>query len=210
MKLQFFIMAIATLVAPMIIIAQSEEDMFGEYPYCTECEANYKDINGLWFYSFSEDSWCKIEQKNKCKDIICGPVKGYPCCNNSTEVSYLDADGEWGVENNKWCSIEPSEELDVDITVFAWRNGGLGYNTNNAIFFFTVNSISFEEYKEKYDLIDAELNDRHIGVGYDISGLRYETIFYEDSNYIKLVFKDKKTNKRYIKEFFNVRVGVAG
>jgi len=198
---------LAILVAPMTVTAQSEEEMFGEYPYCTECEANYKDINGVWFYSFSEDSWCKVDQNNKCKDIICGTVKGYPCCNNnSTVVSYIDADGEWGVENNKWCSIEPTEEIDVDISVFVWRNAGLGYDGKEAIFLFSINSMSFKEYEEKYGLMDAILNDRHIAVWYEAGSLRYETIFYEDKNYIKLVFKDKATNKRYIKEFFDVPV----
>jgi len=47
MKLHSFIIAIATLVAPMIVIAQSEEEMFGKYPYCTECEANFKDAEGV-------------------------------------------------------------------------------------------------------------------------------------------------------------------
>jgi len=30
---------------------------------------------------------------------------GYPCCQTTTEVLYVDDDGKWGVENNDWCGI---------------------------------------------------------------------------------------------------------
>jgi len=30
---------------------------------------------------------------------------GYPCCQQTTEVVYVDQDGEWGYENNTWCGI---------------------------------------------------------------------------------------------------------
>jgi len=32
-------------------------------------------------------------------------VKGYDCC-QTCKVTYEDADGKWGVENNKWCGID--------------------------------------------------------------------------------------------------------
>ncbi|ORX83291.1 alpha/beta-hydrolase [Anaeromyces robustus] len=41
----------------------------------------------------------------------CFSVKlGYPCCQYTDEVVYVDDDGDWGVENNDWCGI--GEDLD--------------------------------------------------------------------------------------------------
>ncbi|OUM56962.1 carbohydrate esterase family 1 protein [Piromyces sp. E2] len=31
---------------------------------------------------------------------------GYPCCEVTKEIVYVDEDGNWGVENNDWCGIE--------------------------------------------------------------------------------------------------------
>jgi len=28
---------------------------------------------------------------------------GYPCCTDETTVAYTDADGQWGIQNKKWC-----------------------------------------------------------------------------------------------------------
>nr|AAC09066.1 1,4-beta-D-glucan-cellobiohydrolase [Orpinomyces sp. PC-2] len=33
----------------------------------------------------------------------------YPCCQNCGEVFYTDSDGQWGIENNDWCLIQPSK-----------------------------------------------------------------------------------------------------
>jgi len=30
---------------------------------------------------------------------------GYPCCSSNIPVTYVDEDGEWGIENNNWCGI---------------------------------------------------------------------------------------------------------
>ncbi|ORX59151.1 hypothetical protein BCR36DRAFT_579777 [Piromyces finnis] len=30
---------------------------------------------------------------------------GYNCCKSCVDVAYIDNDGKWGVENNKWCGI---------------------------------------------------------------------------------------------------------
>jgi len=32
---------------------------------------------------------------------------GFNCCNGCT-VTYTDASGKWGVENNQWCGIDSS------------------------------------------------------------------------------------------------------
>jgi len=35
---------------------------------------------------------------------------GYPCCSSaSTEVIYVDGDGEWGIENGSWCGISKDD-----------------------------------------------------------------------------------------------------
>ena len=31
---------------------------------------------------------------------------GYPCCNYTKDVVYVDGDGNWGVENGNWCGIQ--------------------------------------------------------------------------------------------------------
>jgi len=35
---------------------------------------------------------------------------GYPCCKNSKDIYYIDADAYWGVENNEWCGIPVDEQ----------------------------------------------------------------------------------------------------
>jgi len=30
---------------------------------------------------------------------------GYPCCSSTTQVAYVDNDGQWGYENGNWCGI---------------------------------------------------------------------------------------------------------
>jgi len=32
-------------------------------------------------------------------------LKGYNCCKNTCNISYVDDDGNWGVENNNWCGV---------------------------------------------------------------------------------------------------------
>jgi len=39
---------------------------------------------------------------NPCFSAVLNPY--YPCC-NGTKVVYTDKDGDWGVEDNKWCGI---------------------------------------------------------------------------------------------------------
>ena len=218
MNLQSFIIAIATLVAPMIVITQSQE-MFGKYPYCTECEANFKDAEGVWFYSHSEDSWCKVDE-NKCQGISCGAIKGFPCCNDpSTTVSYTDADGEWGVEKKKWCLVESLNELDFGIELKAWLNAMPSTNENDnvatrpATFSFTINDISLEDFKENYEIQFIELNGKPIHnnqVDYNGRyGFRFNSLNYKNTNNnIQLKLKNNKTNKKYIKELLNFNVNI--
>ncbi|OUM64986.1 Non-catalytic module family DOC2, partial [Piromyces sp. E2] len=30
---------------------------------------------------------------------------GYSCCSSTNKIVYTDSDGNWGIENNKWCGI---------------------------------------------------------------------------------------------------------
>ena len=32
-------------------------------------------------------------------------LKGYNCCRNTCDISYVDEDGNWGVENGNWCGV---------------------------------------------------------------------------------------------------------
>jgi len=34
---------------------------------------------------------------------------GFPCCKSSCEVAYTDNDGDWAIENDEWCGIDPSK-----------------------------------------------------------------------------------------------------
>jgi len=208
MKLQIFVIVIVTLVTPMIIIAQSEEKMFGKYPYCTECKYNYKDDDGDWFYSHSKESWCKVDEK-KCQEISCGPVRGFSCCNDtSIKVSYSDTDGEWGVENKKWCLIEPSE-FDIDMSLYAWHDENPLSPDYGAMFSFKLIDISNADFMKKYDTVYAELNGNQVDPYFDPIGIRFETYTYDrNNNNITLIFREKKTNKRYFKKFLNVALDI--
>jgi len=229
MKLHSFIIAIATLVVPMTVIAQSEEEMFGKYPYCAECTVNYKDNNGDWYYSHHKESWCKVEEK-KCQEITCGPVKGFPCCNDtSTTVSYTDADGDWGVENKKWCLVEYFEELDIGIELNGWLDimPGAFYDKGAQFLIFLTSTIKTEfggfpdiegitekhnTFKENYEIVSIELNGHQINdVNYDDPLLicRFSSLYYElDNNTLLLIFKDKKNNKKYNKKYYNFKLDI--
>lgn len=39
----------------------------------------------------------------------CSFLPDYSCCSPGTEVVYVDEQGNWGVENDKWCGIEEKE-----------------------------------------------------------------------------------------------------
>jgi len=42
----------------------------------------------------------------------------YPCC-KGTKVVYTDDDGDWGVENNKWCGIGNGSSKKIDDSCFS-------------------------------------------------------------------------------------------
>jgi len=150
------------------------------------------DADGDWFYSHSTESWCKVDEV-KCQEISCGPVRGFPCCNDtSIKVSYSDADGEWGVENKKWCLIEPTE-LDVNIGVFAWHdeNPMSMEPDHGAIFCFEFIDFSFADFKKKYDIVYGEVNGNHEKSFYDGGGVRIETFNYEKNDNNNVIFRRK-------------------
>jgi len=213
MKLQSIVISLAILIAPMTAIAQSQE-MYGNYPYCSECISNYKDINGDWYYSHNKQSWCKVDEK-KCQDISCGLVKGFSCCENpSTTVAYVDADGEWGVENDKWCVIETSQELNFDIELYSWIDLMPSHDpVLEAYFLFELEGIKNETFIEEYEIVHIELNGNPINnekIYYAVySGFGFDALDYnKDVNHVKLTLKNKNTNKEYTKEY-DVKMDIA-
>ncbi|OUM68195.1 family 5 glycoside hydrolase [Piromyces sp. E2] len=74
------------------------------YRCCNHCAIYYTDNDGNW--GVENNDWCGI--KDQCNDVIqnCWSEKlGYPCCQNTSDVTYTDNDGKWGVENGNWCGI---------------------------------------------------------------------------------------------------------
>ncbi|OUM61201.1 Non-catalytic module family DOC2, partial [Piromyces sp. E2] len=79
------------------------------YSCCEGCEIAYNDGDGNW--GVENDQWCGIDDK-KCNGDNATPSTcfadekemGYPCC-EKCDVAYTDDDGDWGVENNDWCSV---------------------------------------------------------------------------------------------------------
>ncbi|OUM66606.1 Non-catalytic module family DOC2, partial [Piromyces sp. E2] len=63
---------------------------------------------------------------------------GYPCCSNKdTKIVNSDKNGDWGVENKKWCGICWSESLGYPCcsenipTSLTDENGDWGFENEN-------------------------------------------------------------------------------
>jgi len=52
---------------------------------------------------------------------------GYPCCKTTCESVYTDESGDWGVENNEWCGIEPTCGQEPAVDDDCWSLS-LGYS----------------------------------------------------------------------------------
>ncbi|ORX78403.1 glycoside hydrolase [Anaeromyces robustus] len=59
---------------------------------------NYKNILSIALMSFAGKAFGSCDFASK---------DGYPCCKGCS-VTYEDASGKWGVENNAWCGIDSS------------------------------------------------------------------------------------------------------
>lgn len=212
MKLQTIITAtaMAALVTPVSVIAQSEDNFHG-YPYCNGCESNYSDSDGEWYY---DDSWCKVNEA-LCKIPTCEPVDGYSCCENSSaEVFDIDVSGTWGIENSEWCLIKSLQPFtDVDISVRSYLDLMPKYNTNGqkieqkeAYFIFTLEGINTYNFFEKYEFETIIINGNKISIDKvkyndQSEDFRINTEYYiEGSNSSKFVIKNKTTNISYTKE----------
>ena len=210
MKFQSIIIVLTRLVTSMSVFESQE--MFGDYPYCKGCESNYKDIDGDWYYA--GNSWCKINEKkcNPATTSTCEPVDDFPCCENSSiRVSYVDFNGEWGIENNKWCLINSFPEFtDVDITLYSWLDlMPMSIPSEDyirpAYFVFTTEvetSVFLEKYEvEKVMINEKEINITEVEYSSNQNGFRIDTIYYKkDSNDVRIIIRNKETNKRYLKE----------
>jgi len=209
MKLQTIITTLSVLIAPMAIVAQ---EMFGEYPYCTGCKSNYKDVDGEWNYT--NNTWCKVNEK-KCQATTCEPVDGYPCCENpSRTVAYVDFDGEWGVENNNWCIRNPLPEFtDVKITMESWLDLMPKVYTNEEdakkekeakfIFFLGIDKADFFNTYEikKIAINDIQISNDKIIIQPDQDLFLFNTVHYDMTlNTVKLIINNKKTKQNYLKE----------
>jgi len=64
-----------------------------------------------------------LSQKNNGKQCFSQALKpSYSCCKGS-KVVYTDEDGDWGVENGKWCGIGNGPSKKLDETCFATALG---------------------------------------------------------------------------------------
>jgi len=82
-----------------------------------------------------------------------------------------------------------------------------------AYFLFIIKDISLKDFKENYEIEYAELNGKQIDnkeIYYDeYLGFRFDSINYNfDNNNIQLILKNKKNNKKYLKECLNYKLNI--
>ncbi|ORX65991.1 hypothetical protein BCR32DRAFT_272678 [Anaeromyces robustus] len=188
---------------------EEKEEMFGDYPYCDGCDANYVDKDGRW--NLVDKTWCKVKEK-KCFDI-CEPINGYQCCkDSSTQVILTDDDGTWGIENNHWCHIKTIPVFnDISIIARSIYDSMPGANVGNkANFMFShEKNIDFEE---KYEIVTLILNEEPIdpiSVIYYSDNFRFYSRNFSEFNDIKMIIRDKTTNQKYYKYFFTTILRVS-
>lgn len=184
MKLQTVIFVLISLVAPMAV---ASEEMFGNYPYCSGCEAKYENEDGQWNYI--DHTWCKVNEEK---------------CN-----------GEWSIENNDdndWSMYNSLPEFtDVSIELYSWLDLMPGMTIpgekKEAYFVFNL-GISKEEFQEKYEVKNITINDEEINLNKefyyypdDRDAFRIDTIHYERGvNEVKILIHNKETNQSYLKK----------
>jgi len=103
------------------------------YPCCSEgITIVYTDEDGPW--GIENGEWCRIVQNNIVitntttiidSEIIsssddhdkksCFAEKlGFSCCSEEATVIYTDSDGQWSIENDKWCGIIDNPSISCD------------------------------------------------------------------------------------------------
>jgi len=102
-------------------------------------------------YPDNKDRKIIIQLKLKKSDTEECFLNGYSCCSQgNTEVVYKDNDGEWGIENDKWCIHKKEEEkknkplscgkikdypcCEKPEVVYTDKDGDWGYENNNWCF----------------------------------------------------------------------------
>lgn len=208
------ILIVIVLATSLAFILQSEEK-FGEYSYCSECDSNYTDKEGNWYYDHDNNNWCKVNE-NKCNTSDCKSVGGYPCCkNSSTDIIDIDQSGAWGAENNNnsWCLIKPLQPFtDVSINLRSWLDlmpkivtPGEKVGPKEAYFVFTLGikaSDFFEKYEFEYIMFNGQKIDKEkIYLQESQPNIfRVNSVYYDELNRVKFVIKNKETNQSYFKE----------
>jgi len=186
-----------------------DQEMYGDYPYCSGCESNYTDGDGDWY--FDNNNWCKVNEK-KCQPVTCEPINGYECCkNSSTPIVYTDNDGAWGVEDDNWCFVQSLQEFnDFKITASSLLDlmpkgdpiTKKLITKKEARFDF---SYDIDNFNEKYEVEFLSINGNVMesdSINYLSSSFRiYTEEFVDGVNEIKVIIRNKKTNQKYLNMF---------
>ncbi|ORX54319.1 hypothetical protein BCR36DRAFT_266393, partial [Piromyces finnis] len=69
------------------------------YKCCDSGTTEVNEIDKVGYWSIDKGDWCYIRE---CLSNTFGYPYEYPCC-KSCDVSYVDNDGDWNIENNYWC-----------------------------------------------------------------------------------------------------------
>jgi len=77
---------------------------------------------------------------------------GYPCCTTTNDVVFVDADGEWGIENGNWCYEPMGKQVKVEDNKFT----GSGNPFDDSILY--VNP----SYSDKVDAAISQMSDESL------------------------------------------------
>lgn len=221
---------ITALATPMAVKAGSREDYenLGVH-FCSKCEYDdVDDILGGYLHKEDDGTPCiidltKCKTKSNIPDINklaesseCIPFEDYHCCEDSNaEVLDINESSIWSVENDKWCIIKTLKTFtEVDMMVTGWvdllSNYYLGSEDHGTQcdYNFTLYNIDTTTFFETYEIEYMMINDNVVSTDEIYLDQDKSDVFHVESNYydkketnkIKLLIKNKKTDTRYLIE----------